>query len=35
MLFVHLYCRWKGWGKNDGDGRLGWFAATRRRPGRC
>ncbi|NQW94180.1 MAG: TRAP transporter large permease, partial [Polaromonas sp.] len=22
MLFVHLYCRWKGWGKNDGDGRL-------------
>ena len=23
MLFVHLYCRWKGWGKTDGDGRLG------------
>ena len=22
MLFVHLYCRWKGWGKNDGEGRL-------------
>ena len=22
MLFVHLYCRWKGWGKNDGYGRL-------------
>jgi hypothetical protein len=22
MLFVHLWCRWKGWGKNDGDGRL-------------
>jgi C4-dicarboxylate transporter, DctM subunit len=22
MLFVHLYCRWKGWGSNDGDGRL-------------
>ncbi|MDP1742313.1 MAG: TRAP transporter large permease [Polaromonas sp.] len=21
MLFVHLYCRWKGWGKKDGDGR--------------
>jgi len=21
MLFVHLYCRWKGWGKNDGEGR--------------
>jgi C4-dicarboxylate transporter, DctM subunit len=19
---VHLYCRWKGWGSNDGDGRL-------------
>ncbi len=23
MLFVHLYCRYKGWGHNDGDGRLG------------
>lgn len=22
MLFVHLYCRFKGLGKNDGDGRL-------------
>ena len=22
MLFVFLWCRWKGWGKNDGDGRL-------------
>jgi tripartite ATP-independent transporter DctM subunit len=22
MLFVYLYCRWKGWGKDDGDGRL-------------
>jgi C4-dicarboxylate transporter DctM subunit len=22
MLFVHLWCRWKGWGKNDGEGRL-------------
>src|SRR5207247_3496736 len=22
MLFVHLYCRVKGWGKKDGDGRL-------------
>lgn len=21
MLFVHLYCRWKGWGRHDGDGR--------------
>ena len=23
MLFVHLYCRYKGWGLRDGDGRLG------------
>ncbi|MEO5659376.1 MAG: TRAP transporter large permease [Polaromonas sp.] len=23
MLFVHLYCRYKGWGKSDGDDRLG------------
>src|SRR4051812_37215664 len=22
MLFVHLWCRWKGWGKSDGEGRL-------------
>ena len=29
MLFVWLYCKWKGWGKNDGDGRLGVFTATR------
>ena len=28
MLFVHLYCRWKGWGKNDGDGRLSFGKAT-------
>jgi tripartite ATP-independent transporter DctM subunit len=28
MVFVHLYCRWKGWGKNDGDGRLGVGRAT-------
>ena len=28
MLFVHLYCRFKGWGKNDGDGRLSVSAAT-------
>jgi C4-dicarboxylate transporter, DctM subunit len=28
MLFVHLYCRLKGWGKTDGDGRLGVGAAT-------
>jgi tripartite ATP-independent transporter DctM subunit len=30
MLFVHLYCRWKGWGKQDGDGRLGVATATRK-----
>ena len=29
MLFVWVYCKWKGWGKNDGDGRLGFFKATR------
>jgi tripartite ATP-independent transporter DctM subunit len=28
MLFVHLYCRWKGWGKNDGEGRLSVGRAT-------
>jgi tripartite ATP-independent transporter DctM subunit len=28
MLFVHLYCRWKGWGKTDGDGRLPFGRAT-------
>jgi tripartite ATP-independent transporter DctM subunit len=28
MLFVHLYCRWKGWGKKDGDGRLSVGKAT-------
>ncbi len=22
MLFVWLYCKWKGWGKHDGEGRL-------------
>ena len=22
MLFVWIWCKWKGWGKNDGDGRL-------------
>ncbi|HEY6135003.1 MAG TPA: TRAP transporter large permease [Rubrivivax sp.] len=22
MLFVYLWCKWKGWGKNDGEGRL-------------
>ncbi|MDM0046018.1 TRAP transporter large permease [Variovorax dokdonensis] len=29
MLFVWVYCKFKGLGKNDGDGRLGVFAATR------
>ncbi len=28
MTFVYVYCRIKGWGKNDGDGRLGFFKAT-------
>ncbi len=28
MLFVHLWCRYKGWGKNDGDGRLSVGKAT-------
>jgi C4-dicarboxylate transporter, DctM subunit len=28
MVFVHIYCRIKGWGKNDGDGRLTFGKAT-------
>jgi C4-dicarboxylate transporter, DctM subunit len=28
MLFCFLYCKYKGWGKNDGDGRLGFGQAT-------
>jgi len=28
MVFVHLYCRFKGWGKNDGEGRLSVPTAT-------
>ncbi len=28
MLFVYVYCRFKGWGKNDGDGRLSVGKAT-------
>jgi C4-dicarboxylate transporter, DctM subunit len=28
MLFVWVYCRIKGWGKNDGDGRLSFPQAT-------
>jgi tripartite ATP-independent transporter DctM subunit len=27
MLFVWIYCKFKGWGKNDGDGRLRFGAA--------
>ena len=30
MLFIWLFCKWKGWGKHDGDGRLGVFTATRK-----
>ena len=29
MLFVYIDCRYKGWGKNDGEGRLGFLVATR------
>ena len=29
MLFVHLWCRYKGLGKNDGDGRAPVFTAAR------
>ncbi|NDY90433.1 TRAP transporter large permease [Ideonella livida] len=29
MLFVHLYCRYKGWGQHDGDGRLSVGTASR------
>ena len=28
MTFVHIYCRFKGWGKNDGEGRLSFSKAT-------
>ncbi|WP_088282027.1 TRAP transporter large permease [Ideonella sp. A 288] len=28
MAFVWAYCKWKGWGKNDGDGRLSVGRAT-------
>ncbi len=28
MLFVYLQCRWNGWGKSDGDGRMGFWPAT-------
>jgi tripartite ATP-independent transporter DctM subunit len=30
MLFVWVYCKFKGWGRQDGDGRLGFGTATRR-----
>ena len=29
MLFVYLYAKFKGWGKNDGDGRLSVWAGSR------
>ncbi len=29
MLFVYLWCKWKGWGKTDGDGRLPLSTAAR------
>lgn len=29
MLFVYLYCKRQGWGKQDGDGRLGFLVALR------
>ncbi len=28
MLFVWAWCKWKGWGQNDGDGRLSFGKAT-------
>ncbi|APW37899.1 C4-dicarboxylate ABC transporter permease [Rhodoferax koreense] len=28
MAFVYVYCKWKGWGKNDGEGRLSVGRAT-------
>ena len=28
MLFVYVWCKFKGWGKNDGDGRLAFGTAT-------
>ncbi|MBS7808290.1 TRAP transporter large permease [Variovorax sp. PCZ-1] len=28
MIFVWLWCKYKGWGKNDGDGRLSFGKAT-------
>ena len=28
MVFVWAYCKWKGWGKHDGEGRLGFWTAS-------
>lgn len=28
MLFVWVYCKWKGWGKDDGEGRLSFGRAS-------
>ena len=28
MVFVYIYCKIKGWGKTDGEGRLGFLKAT-------
>jgi C4-dicarboxylate transporter, DctM subunit len=28
MLFVYIWCKFKGWGKNDGEGRLSFSKAT-------
>src|SRR3954469_5044891 len=28
LAFVYVYCKWKGWGKNDGEGRLSVGTAT-------
>jgi tripartite ATP-independent transporter DctM subunit len=30
LLFVYIYCKFKGLGKNDGDGRLGFVDATQK-----
>jgi tripartite ATP-independent transporter DctM subunit len=29
MLFVWIWCKYKGWGKHDGEGRLGFFVALK------
>ena len=35
MAFAYVYCKYKGWGKNDGDGRLSVGTPRSRRAGRC